>query len=204
MTAASRIAEWVYVASNKIPVMIVKPCLKKWLNTNALDDTGKNGYKPMGYDNSDLRVCRRIGLLRKFLKEYCNKFSSFIVFKTNICLRIIYHKILCVNMSQINLLIRMKTKWEENIVSYLTGNTFFLCKKWKLLSCVWLFATLWTITHQAPLSMGFSTQEYWNGLPCSPPGTLPNPGIKPRSPAWQADSFTTEPAGKPLRWWVRK
>ena len=41
-----------------------------------------------------------------------------------------------------------------------------------------LFATLWTITRQAPLSMGFFRQEYWSGLPCPPPGDLPNPGIE--------------------------
>ena len=45
-----------------------------------------------------------------------------------------------------------------------------------------LFATLWTVAHHAPLSMGFSRQEYWSGLPCSPPGDLSNPGIKPASP----------------------
>ena len=48
-------------------------------------------------------------------------------------------------------------------------------------SRVQLFATLWTITHQVPLSMGFSRQEYWSGLPCPPPGDLPNPGIEPAS-----------------------
>ena len=54
------------------------------------------------------------------------------------------------------------------------------------------FATPWTVVHQAPLSMGFSRQEYWSGLPCPPPGDLPNPGIKPESPvspALQADSL---------------
>ena len=45
-------------------------------------------------------------------------------------------------------------------------------------SSVQLFATQWTIAHQAPLSTGFSRQEYWNGLPCPPPGHLSNPGIK--------------------------
>ena len=45
-------------------------------------------------------------------------------------------------------------------------------------SCVWLCATLWTVAHQAPLSMGFSRQEYWSGLPCLPPGDLPDPGIQ--------------------------
>ena len=44
-------------------------------------------------------------------------------------------------------------------------------------SRVWLFATLWTVAHQAPLSMGFSRQEYWSGWPCPPPGDLPDPGI---------------------------
>ena len=51
------------------------------------------------------------------------------------------------------------------------------------------FATLWTVAHQAPLSMGFARHEYWSGLPFPPPGDLPNPGIKPTSPALQADSL---------------
>ena len=50
-----------------------------------------------------------------------------------------------------------------------------------MLSCVQFFATLWTIVHQASLSMGFSRQEYWSGLPCLPPGDLLNPGIEPAS-----------------------
>ena len=56
-------------------------------------------------------------------------------------------------------------------------------------SCVQLFATPWTVACQAPLSMGFSRQEYWSGLLCPPPGDLPNPGIKHRSPALQVDSL---------------
>ena len=63
----------------------------------------------------------------------------------------------------------------------------------KLLSCVRLFATPWTVAHQAPPSMGFSRQEYWSGLPFPSPGDLPNPGIEPRSPALQADYLTSEP-----------
>ena len=47
----------------------------------------------------------------------------------------------------------------------------------------------WTVAHQAPLSMGFSRQEYWSGLPFPSPGDLPNPGIEPRSPTLQADNF---------------
>ena len=61
-------------------------------------------------------------------------------------------------------------------------------------SCVQFSATLWTVTCQAPLSMGFSRQEYWSGLPLSPPGDLSNPGIKPAapiSPALARGFFTT-------------
>ena len=49
-----------------------------------------------------------------------------------------------------------------------------------------------------PESMGFSRQEYWSGLPCLPPGNLPNPEIEPRSPALQVDSLPSEPPGKPI------
>ena len=56
-------------------------------------------------------------------------------------------------------------------------------KKVKLLSCIWLFATSWTVAYQAALSMGFSRQEYWSGVPFPSPGDLPDPGIEPRSPA---------------------
>ena len=57
-------------------------------------------------------------------------------------------------------------------------------------------ATLWTVACQAPLSMGFSRQENRSGLPFPPPGDLPDPEIKPRSPALQADSLPTELAGE--------
>ena len=66
-----------------------------------------------------------------------------------------------------------------------------------VVSHVGLFATPWTLAHLAPLSMGFSRQEYWSGLPCPPPGDLPNPGIEPRSPELQAVSLPSEPPGKP-------
>ena len=63
----------------------------------------------------------------------------------------------------------------------------------KSLSRVQLFVTLWTAAHQAPPSMGFSRQEYWSGLPFPSPGDLPDSGIKPWSPAFQADTLTSEP-----------
>ena len=59
-----------------------------------------------------------------------------------------------------------------------------------------LFVTTWTIACQLPLCMGFSRQECWNGLPFPSPEDLSNPGIKPRSPALQADSLPAEPPGK--------
>ena len=57
--------------------------------------------------------------------------------------------------------------------------------------------TSWTVTHQAPLSIEFSRQEYWSGLPFSSPGDLPNLGIKPRSPALQTDSLLFQHQGSP-------
>ena len=67
--------------------------------------------------------------------------------------------------------------------------------KVKSLSRVGLVETPWTTARQAPLSMGFSRQEYWSGLPFPPPGDLPNTGIKPGSPALQANSLPSEPPG---------
>ena len=64
-----------------------------------------------------------------------------------------------------------------------------LVVKVKSLSRVRLFATLWTVAHQASLSMGFSRQEYWSGLPFPSPGDLPDPGIEPGSPALEADAL---------------
>ena len=69
--------------------------------------------------------------------------------------------------------------------SFISANCF---------SHVWLFVTLWTVACQAPLSMGFSRQEYWSGLPCPPPEDLPDPGIEPSSfmtPALAGGFFTT-------------
>ena len=62
---------------------------------------------------------------------------------------------------------------------------------------VQLFATPWTIARQAPLSMGFSKQEYWSGLPFPIPGDLPYSGIEPTSPKLAGRFFTTVPPGKP-------
>ena len=69
----------------------------------------------------------------------------------------------------------------------------------KLLSNVQLFVTPSTVVYQAPPSMGFSSQEYWSGLPFPSPGHLPDPGIEPRSPALQADALPPEPPEKPQK-----
>ena len=78
---------------------------------------------------------------------------------------------------------------------------------WHLRACVlshfshvWLFATLWTIAFQASLSLGFSRQKYWSGLPCCPPGALPDPGMEPTSlmsPVLAGRFFALLPPGKP-------
>ena len=97
---------------------------------------------------------------------------------------------------------------QEDTTQWRKDSLFNRCcwKSWtsvrvQLLSHVWLFATPWTVVHQVPLSMGFSRQEFWDGLPFPPPRDLPYPGIKPMSPVSPALAgwfFTTKPPGKPL------
>ena len=70
-------------------------------------------------------------------------------------------------------------------------------------SSVQLCATPWTAACHAPVSMGFSSQEYWRGLPCPPPGDLPDTGIEPPSPTLQTDSLPSEPPRKPKLWLKR-
>ena len=68
-------------------------------------------------------------------------------------------------------------------------------------SSVWLFASLWNVAHQVPLSMGFSRQEYWSGSSCPPPRHLPHPGTEPASLmsiAFAGGFFTLALPGKPL------
>ena len=91
------------------------------------------------------------------------------------------------------------TTWEKLLYHKIKVNIFpkiCVC----VLSCVQLFATLWTVARQAPLPTGFYRQKYWSGLLFPPPGGLPDPGIKPEfpmSPALAGRFFTTEPPGKP-------
>ena len=85
----------------------------------------------------------------------------------------------------------IKKRWQEYSELYKNGPV-----KAKSLSRVWLFATPWTVTYQAPLSMGFSRQKYWSGMPFPSPGDLPDPEIEAGFPALQVDALTSEPPGK--------
>ena len=81
--------------------------------------------------------------------------------------------------------------------SWTRPSDFYFHVKVKSLSPVQLFATPWTVAYQAPLSMGFSRQECWSGLPFPSSRDLPDPGIEPRSPTLHADALPSEPPGKP-------
>ena len=98
---------------------------------------------------------------------------------------------------------RLLCPWDSSGKNTGVGCHFLLhCMKVKVksLSRVRLLATPWTVTYQAPLSVGFSRQEYWSGLPFPSAGDLPSPGIEPASPVSPALAgrfFTTESPGKP-------
>ena len=74
---------------------------------------------------------------------------------------------------------------------------FYWIRMFMHAQCVWLFATPWTVTCQAPLSVEFCRQDYWSGFPFPPPGNLPDPGIQPMSLALAGGFCTTEPPGNP-------
>ena len=89
--------------------------------------------------------------------------------------------------------------WNDHTMkSLLAFRPSTLCMRAKSLQSCLTFVTPWTVARQAPLSLGFSRQEYWRRLPCPPPGDLPNPGIKPAPPAppaWQVGSSPLAPLG---------
>ena len=91
-------------------------------------------------------------------------------------------------------ILKTEILWQAHMVAKL-GLNCFVC--YSLSQSCSNFCNPKTVVHQAPLSMGFSRQEYWSGLPFPSPGGLPNPGIEPRSPAFQADFLLSEPPGKP-------
>ena len=79
----------------------------------------------------------------------------------------------------------------------IVGSFYILCVHAQSIQSCPTLVTTWTVACQAPLSIGFSRQEYWCGLPFPSPGDLPDPGIEPRFPVFQADSLPTELQGKP-------
>ena len=112
-----------------------------------------------------------------------------------------------------NLTEQKKQSWDL-LQEKIWENIFMTTRYWLnpvyVLSCCsrfWLFTTLWAIACQAPQSMEFSRQEYWSGLPCPPPGDLPNPGIELESPAFpalQEDSLLLSHWGNPREWILKK
>ena len=99
--------------------------------------------------------------------------------------------VVCLNHLFLNLAITLMWADTHSTVTTFSYNEWV--SEWKALSRVWLFATPWTIQ-----SMECSRPEHWSGEPFPSSGNLPNKGIKPRSPALQADSLQAEPQGKPL------
>ena len=118
-----------------------------------------------------------------------------------------------------NPILALKKEWSSTICSNMDGPRDYRTKwsNWErerqllhditylcvVVSCVWLFVTAWTVAHQAPLSLEFSRQECWSGLPLLSPGNFPKPWIKLRSPALLADSLPSDPPRKPhiqIRW----
>ena len=91
----------------------------------------------------------------------------------------------------------LPTTLSPNIYMDYPLTSFLPSEEVKSFSRVRLFETPWTVAYQAPLSMGFSRQEYWSGLPFPSPGDLPDPGMEPRASALQADALPSEPLGKP-------
>ena len=91
------------------------------------------------------------------------------------------------------LIFLLRPCWDLNLIIHIRVDGMNMCVL-SHFSRLWLCATLWTVNLQSPLSMGFSRQEYWRGLPYPPPGNLPNPGIEPaylKSPTLAGRFFAT-------------
>ena len=113
------------------------------------------------------------------------------------CIYWIFCAKLCMWITAFNACENVLFLWEKDGLWELRLHlrTHSLCAR--LFSCVQLFATPWTLVHQAPLSMEFPRQEYWSRLPFPTLGDLPNPGLEPTSPALAGGFFTTVQPGKP-------
>ena len=125
-------------------------------------------------------------VLWEYLKIY--SFIKLQVYNTVLLAMILgYINMLCIGVPELT---HPKTMWGDIHVSSLDCDHFIKYKHVTVL-------TPWTVAPRLLCPWGFSRQEYWSGLPCSPPGNLPNPGIESRSPALQADSLPWKPPWKP-------
>ena len=126
---------------------------------------------------------------RQWAFSCCTSFFNSLAIKVfqNCIIRMFWESHFFWNFVHFFVVIKKKKK-NKNLPTLLSST--HVCMLSRFFSCVQLFRTiLWSIAHQAPLSMGFSRQEYWSGLPFPPPGDLPDPGIKPCLVHWQADSL---------------
>ena len=134
--------------------------------------------------------------IKTFYKSLIN--STFSI--TEICIHLVKIKVLELQTLCLALSERIKNEYMTNLLSLMKNDqihyqTIYVqaCMLSRF-SRVRFFVTPWTVAHQALLSMGFSRQDYWSGLPCPPPGDLPDPGIEPEShisPALASKFFTT-------------
>ena len=114
-------------------------------------------------------------------------------------LRITENNCLCLNFLMLSTQYFLLTVFALHTMDCLSRGLYpWIAVAVESLSHVWVFASPWPIARQAPLSMGFSRQEYRSGLPCPPPGDLPDPGVESASPALPGGFFNDEPPGKPV------
>ena len=119
---------------------------------------------------------------------FCNQLPIKIFCKHYIKLHKDQHFLLHILIPNFTLKNNLFGKWSRNCMC-----KYNACMP-SCFTCILFFVSLWTVVHQPPRSLGFSRQEYWNGLLCPPPGNLPDPGIEPaspKSPALSGRFFTT-------------
>ena len=103
----------------------------------------------------------------------------------------------CLKAEKLNCSLQLNQDRSEHLVLF-TVVCVYVCVCTSMHSVMSDSATPWSTVRQTLLSMGFSRQGCWSGLPCPPPGDLPNQGMEPRSPALQVDSLSFEPQEKPM------
>ena len=164
---------------------------RQWTNVVAdLEELGFQNVSTIAIDDIDSHSEIKDGTVESVAIDDNANYSEGDVFSYNSNVIVAYHNIPKLKMPFSSFSIDSMTL--DEVIAELSDSGFT-----SITTKDPLFATPWTLDHQAPLSMRFSRQEYWNGLTFPSPGDLPNPGIKPGSPALQADSLPTELQGKP-------